>query len=206
MKTPYSSGSRAYLNRARELLKTESFESLFYAAFELRCGIEARMQEYLEVAEDISEKKKQGWQIAHLAKNIEKAFKVGDKIVQLAFEDKATAKGCAIYHTPVTSKLQKQGQQLGNYLHAMKVFRKADDPWWASFKSLLDETCEGLILATKGTLLGPLLLGPNGKTTKIHHELENDLLADELILGLGHGGGNFNLGIHYLDSLPEKGK
>jgi hypothetical protein len=206
MKTPYRCGSRAYLNRARELLKTESFESLFYAAFELRCGIEARMQECLEVAEDISEKKKKGWKIAHLGKNIQKAFKVGDKIVQLTFQDKTSTKRCTVYYTPVTVKLQKQGQQLGDYLHAIKKFRKADDPWWTSFKTLLEETCEGLTLATKGTLFGPLLLGPDGKTTKLYHEMEIDLLADEMILAISSDGENFYLNIQYLDSFPVNGK
>ncbi len=198
----YSSGSRDYLKRARQLLNTGDSESLFYAAFELRCGIEARMQQYLEIADEISEKKKQGWKIAELGKNLEKAFKVGDKIVQLTFEDTATGKQCRIYHTPVTTELRKQGQQLGNYLHAMKVYRKPDDPWWNSFKSLLNEACEKLAIATKGTLLGPPLLRPDERTFKTHEELEVDVLVDEAMREIICAKRNIKIGVKYFDRLP----
>lgn len=198
----YRSSSRDYLKRARHLLSRGDCESLFYAAFELRCGIEARMQEYLEIAEEISEKKKQGWKIAELGKNLEKAFKLGGKIVQLTFENVASGKQCRIYHTPVTAELRKQGQQRGNYLHATKVYRKPDDPWWVSFKTLLDETCEELAIATKGTLLVPPLLRPDGKTFKTHHELEVDSQADEVMREIGRTRENIFMEVEYLDKLP----
>ena len=47
----YKITSRDYLSRARICLDEGSNRFLFYAAFELRCGIEARMREYLEVWE-----------------------------------------------------------------------------------------------------------------------------------------------------------
>lgn len=163
------------------------------------------MQEYLEVAEDISEKRKQGWRIAELGKTLEGAFKLGDRIVQVDFEDTVSGRQWTIYHTPVSSKLQKQGKQLGNYLHAMKTYRKPDDPWWYSFKSLLGETCEGLAIATKGTLLGPPLFRPDGKTLDTHHELGIDPLADEAMTLIGRVGGDIRLGVKYLNNLPSEG-
>jgi len=199
--TDYQCGSRDYLKRARQLLDDGNLESLFYAALELRSGIEARLREYLEVAEDISEKRKQGWRIVKLGKDIEKAFKLGDKIVQLIFYADG-GKTASIYHTPVRLKLRKQAQQLGDYLHAMKKYRKQDDPWWKSFKSLLDETYNGLDFATKGTLLGPLVVRPDGKSVKIHHELKIDSLADEMMLGMGQSKNNIKMDLNYLEVLP----
>jgi hypothetical protein len=201
MNAEYRSASRDYLQRAQNLLRDDNAPSLFYAAFELRCGVEARMREYLEVAEDISEKRKQGWEVVKLGKDIERAFEVGDKIVQLIFHGAGNTEVC-IYHTPVSSKLQKQAKQLGDYMHALKVHRKPEDPWWKSFRLLLEETRRGLAIATTGTLLGPLLLGPDRKTTKMHHELEIDPLADELVLKIGKEKGNVKLQVRYLDALP----
>ncbi len=50
----YGTHSRGYLARARQRLDEGSFESLFYAAFELRCGIEARLQQYEEALVNIT--------------------------------------------------------------------------------------------------------------------------------------------------------
>ena len=198
----YGCGSRDYLRRSRELLDSGCSEALFHAAFELRCGIESRMQEYLEVAADFSKKRKQGWRIAELGKNIERAFKLADKIVQLTFHG-TEGKAVKIYHTPVQAQLRKQAQQLGDYLHAMKRYRGSEDPWWISFKCLLDETCEGLAVATRGTLLGPLLIGPDGKSTKINHELEIDAEADEMMIAFGREGNVINVTIAYLAHFPS---
>ena len=46
------------------------------------------MQQYLNAQDHISKKIKKGWQIAQLAKNIEKVFKSGDKVVKYALLDK----------------------------------------------------------------------------------------------------------------------
>ena len=51
----YRIHSRDYLQRARKRLDSGTPDALFHAAFELRCGIEARMQQYLEAQEHISE-------------------------------------------------------------------------------------------------------------------------------------------------------
>jgi hypothetical protein len=51
----YGIHSRSYLKRARQRLDEGYPESLFYAAFELRCGVESRMKEYLDAQDHISE-------------------------------------------------------------------------------------------------------------------------------------------------------
>jgi len=201
----YRCGSRDYLKRAERLIIDGKSDSLFYAAFELRCGVEARLREYLEVADEISEKRKQGWEIVKLGKDIEKAFKLGDKIFQLIIQ-KPDGGTFSIYHTPVSSKLQKQAKRLGDYLHAMKLHRKAEDSWWESFQTLLEETSKELMVTTKGTLLGPLLLQSDGKSTKVYYELNIDAVVDEQMSKMGPGTANFSMEVDYLDTLPDCNK
>jgi len=86
----YGIASRDYLKRAQKCLNRGDCESLFYAAFEIRCGVEARMQEYLEVQKHIAKKKRQGWQVVKLARNIEDAFRLGDKDAVLRIRDRKT--------------------------------------------------------------------------------------------------------------------
>ncbi len=163
----YGVSSRDYLSRAKQRLCESKLESLFYAAFELRCGIESRMKEYLDAQEFVSEKKKKGWKIAKLGKNIEKIFRTGDKIAEITIMDKNT--GSIIdkfYYTPVNLKLKEMGEKLGNILHSMKKFRKEDDKWWFKTKKLLNDIYRELEKANSGTLLGvPLcILRPHPDT------------------------------------------
>src|SRR5436190_2225371 len=63
MTTSYGIDSVDYLRRARARLDEGTCEGLFYAAFELRSGTEARLQEYLDAREDVAKHKKKGWKI-----------------------------------------------------------------------------------------------------------------------------------------------
>jgi len=172
MEGSYGISSRDYLERARKCLDNGQVAPLFYAAFELRCGIEARMAEYLEVQEHISKKKRQGWQIAKLARNIEDAFRLGDKQAILKVRDKQTKE--IIYefvYTPVTSSLRKKGEQLGDILHSAKKYHSVENAYWSKLRQKLEETYTELQVATSGKLLGPLLMHPKKKTMDMKVEL-----------------------------------
>jgi len=54
----YNVDSKNYLKRARSQLDSQSYEGLFYAALELRYGIEARIKEFLESHTHIPNKRK----------------------------------------------------------------------------------------------------------------------------------------------------
>lgn len=60
----YTVTAACYLDRARAELASDDPARLFYAAFELRAGIEARLKEYLEHALDVPKKQKREWAIA----------------------------------------------------------------------------------------------------------------------------------------------
>ncbi len=198
----YDCSSRDYLERASALLNEPSHAQLFYAALELRCGIESRMQEYLEVWDHISKKKKKGWRIAEMGRNVEEAFRLGDKTVRWAIHDRVThAPIACLYHTPVTAQLRKCGEELGNYLHVMKRHKEPKDPWWSRFSDLLKRTASLLQVANTGTLLGPPLRHSGTSRTDMNVEIPPGTDAQailDLIVGR-----QLTVDVKYLSNLPR---
>jgi hypothetical protein len=157
--SPYGTRAKDYLARAEQRLAEHAPEGLFYAALELRCGIERRMKQYLDAQTHISKARKSGWEIAKLAKGIEEAFRTGDQIVEFTVMAGPGGEVLARFlYTPVTGRLQKLGQQLGNYLHATAGLSEPSEAWWSEFRSKLDEAVHLLRMATTGELLGAPLL------------------------------------------------
>jgi hypothetical protein len=168
----YGISSRDYLARAKRCLINNGLDSLFYAAFEVRCGIEARMQEYLEVQAHVSKKKRQGWQVAKLARNIENVFRLGEKEAVLRVRDRQTKEVLfEARYTPVKMSLRKKAEMLGNVLHAAKMCHAPDSPYWKKFRADLEAAVFELEYANSGRLLGPLLLHPNKKRVDMKLEL-----------------------------------
>ncbi|MET0012041.1 MAG: hypothetical protein ABW088_00170 [Sedimenticola sp.] len=168
----YGIESRDYLKRAKEQLKKDTNESLFYAALELRSGIEARMLEYLEVQKHVSKKKRTGWQVAKLARNIEDAFRLGDKDAVLRMRDPDSHEVVfEVRYTPVKRSLREKAEILGNYLHSAKRYYPDDHEYWLKFRELLSEGISELEHANSGRLLGPLLMHPNKKHVDMKLEL-----------------------------------
>ena len=174
----YSISSRSYLERAKALLGKEDTPSLFYAAFELRCGIEARMSEYLEVQQHISAKKKLGWQVAKLAKNIEDAFRIGEKKAILVVLDSSGKETLVTaQYTPLRKAGQKIAQQLGDYMHKAKCNYPEDHEYWNRFRSILEQGVTELEFATTGILLGPpIMKSKTGDAFMYLEDNEQDLL------------------------------
>lgn len=167
----YGISARDYLERARLRLDENTSEALFYAAFELRCGVEARMLEYLEVQQHISKKKRQGWQVAKLARNIEDAFRIGDKSAVLKIIDRNDeSERFEARYTPVRSGLRKDVEKLGNYLHSAKKYHEDNSKHWSDFRIILESVASELAFSTSGSLLGPVLK----KGNKLEIKLEFD--------------------------------
>ncbi|GEM_PF-709954 len=170
----YQISSRDYLARARTRLSDNTQEALFYAALELRCGIEARYQEYLGAWDHIAEKKKSGWKIANLAKDVEGAFKTGNKIAEIRIYDKNIVNEALLifYFTPVTSDLKRGVERrLNDCLHTMKRLRKSEDTFWKKLRKDLEKIAGQLELANRGTLLGPPLMRADGKKIDMNCEI-----------------------------------
>jgi len=200
----YRIHSRDYMRRARICLDEDNPQSMFYAAFELRCGIEARMQQYLEAQNHISSKMKRGWQIAQLGKNIEKTFRTGDKIIEFAIHDRdAKILLDVLYYTPVNSKLKKMGERLGNYLHVMKEHHDEDDRWWATSRRFLEDVYVELQKANVGTLLGVPLINRRTKSVDMSIEPAEGEDSETLLRRIGVPGTQIMVRVSYLDELPS---
>jgi hypothetical protein len=171
----YKITSRDYLRRAKECLNREDERYLFYAAFEIRCGVEARMNEYLEAQEHVSKKKKQGWHVATLARNIERAFRTGERAAVVKIVNRETGKlEFDIKYTPVKASLRKKVEKLGNYMHSAKKYYEPGHGYWKKFRRELEDAAIELEWATSGRLLGPLLKRRNSSEIKMMMELPTE--------------------------------
>jgi hypothetical protein len=158
----YPVTSRAYLSRALQRLESSRLEDLYYAAFELRCGVEARLQEYLDPHEFIPVKKRRDWHSGNLHMTATKAFQTGDAVQRACVYDSNDAHIVTLYYVPVTTRLKTISEMLGAHLHSAKKYRCESDDYWVTFRALLDEGSKLLADATAGTLLGPIMI--NEKT------------------------------------------
>lgn len=200
---PYGISSRDYLLRARHRLDDNTKESLFYAAFELRAAVEARLEEYLEAQDHVSASKKKGWQVAKLAKNLESAFKGGNRIVEITVTNRVTEEAIGVfYYTPVDKALQKKIQRLGDLLHSAKRPRPDNDPWWQETRAFLEDVYADARRATRGTLLGPPLLRKSGRQIRMTTEVLPGNDPNERIERVMASGGRTTMKVAYLDTLP----
>jgi len=200
----YSISSKAYLKRARKQLDENTKEGLFYAAFELRCGIESRLLQYWEANKHIHQMRKAGWEIPKIARDLEKAFIRRDKIARIDVLDSAgTELRTSLYFTPVTKDLEALGGKIGNLIHCPKLFRTSDDPWWGQTREFLEQVYAGLEKANKGTLLGVPVL--ERKTNRVHMEMETKPgeNIEDLQRKLGELGERILIEVNYLDDLLE---
>jgi hypothetical protein len=198
----YLTTSRAYLTRAMECLRSARNEDLFYAAFELRCGVEARLQEYLEASQLTKKRIKQGWSIPQLTKaganaflhlpNIQRIEVTNDRERQFVF-----------YYTPVSESLRKEAAHLGNYMHALQKNPNAEG-WFAKFKRELETVAADLLVATTGTLLGPVLMKPGSPQVQMLTEIIDGRDPQEFAQQVGTPGSSTLLNVSYIDELPAR--
>jgi len=191
-----------YLARAKTALAKDDREYYFYAALEIRTGIESRMKDYLQVATNISKASKKGWEIAKLAKEIESAFRTGKKISQLLFVEPGTNRILAeFYYSPVSARAQKIAQQLGDYLHSGIRKHVDSSDWWSDFKTLLENGIAELEDSTLGNLMGaPMYKYATGEFKLIIEPMTDD--SKKFLNDLSCGKIVAEIHMHYLDSMP----
>lgn len=180
--TAYRTGSRDYLTRARALRTAGESASLLYAALELRCGIEARLHEYLKGASKVATVKRDLWQIRLLGRAVEEVFDTYSKAVAVTFEHPETKAKFVIEYTPVTPRLKKIGEILGDFLHYTPESRLASPEFLKRFEATVDEGIEGLIFATRGILLGPPS-GADSEKKQIRFMFEDGAMPEFLKIG-----------------------
>jgi hypothetical protein len=204
MRISYGTDSIAYLCRARARLNEGTQEALLYAAYELRCGTEARLQEYLDARKDIARKKKKGWQIIDSARELDRAIRLGDRIAEAAILDAHGVTVFAAFYTPVSARLRETaGARLHTLLHAMKASFVDEDRWWSDTRTFLEQIYSDLELANKGTLLGPMMRAPDGKTVDMMLSIRYDSPNFNKVSQFAQVGVVATIRVAYHDSLPE---
>lgn len=112
----YYCGSDSYLERAQRCLEKEDPSYLFYAAYELRCFVESRQQEYLEAQKKYRKSLPARWKIGRQSAELRKIFRLEQvqKITNTfpdGFEFVST-------YVPVSTTLRKSAERLGELLHS----------------------------------------------------------------------------------------
>lgn len=159
---------------------------------------------YLEAQTHISRKLREGWRIPEMAKGLRQAFDIGDKFLLVRLLDSATNEELTFFvYTPVTSKTQKLGAQLGEYLHAPQG--KRDEAWWKRVKATVIAADAGLENATLGSLLGVPLVHPghNGFSIRAESWEPNDR-RPEILDELQRAKRPFKLDVRYFDELVRR--
>jgi len=205
MPSVYETDVYAYLVRARQQLDTRSDKRLFYAAFELRCAVESRLQQYLNAREDIAKRKKKGWRIAASEMELSKVFKDGRTIVevQLTVADIGELR---LFYTPVRKVLVSSAERLGDLLHHRKADLDEADAWWKITRDFLEDTFAELEFASAGTLVAPPMM--SGDKRQVHVQSffhrsnpQNDMFDRFVALPRGT---YMNSRVHLHSSLPER--
>lgn len=198
----YDASSREYLARARKRMQEGTGESMIYAALELRAGIEARYHEYLDVWAHISDNVKKGWQLAMLGKAAQKAFKIGDKVVEVTIaDDNVENVSAVIYHTPISKALHRRAEKLGDFLHAVRNSAHHNEQWWTKLRSEVSYCANALTVANMGILLGPPL--KRGKQINANIEIPPGFDATEFKRIVTGNDEHVMMSFAYLDSLPD---
>jgi hypothetical protein len=191
--------SWCHVERARAELDSALPSRLFYAALELRLGIEARMREYLEMAPGTKSLERGNWKIAHLGGELDRVFS-GDRAARLTFRSVDLDRPVVLVYSPVSRALRKAAERLGDYLHAQKEPPSQD--WLDSFRSFLEDTYAKLRLANAGTLMGPPLREKASGQMRLTMQLTPELSAE--IMQAFKPGSNQTIEVRYLDELTAE--
>lgn len=169
----FHTGARAFLGRAREQMaafriNNDETQRLFYAALELRFGIEARLSEYLETAmknlgRDASEVN--DYVATKLLRKLTQIEPNYEQAGGLRITNEQSGHQTVLEFTPVTRELAKLHGKLGELLH-YKFF--LNNKHWqlkkpmgghphrsiGDFADLVEDGITQLAEATRGSLLG----------------------------------------------------
>lgn len=128
---------------------------------------------------------------------------MGNKVVRWCIYDNKTNQPSIIfYYTPVTIKLKKMGEKLGNYLHAIKSYKDTDQ-FWLRFRNELEEIFEKLVMANTGTLLGPPLMKKGTGQVEMNSEILDGVESNNVQNHIKITGENVTINVSYLIELPK---
>ena len=151
----YGFAPEDYLIRARDRIKENSPEGLFYAALELRSYLEARQHEYLSAQKEYAKSFPKLWETTKQWKALKKVYANDIQHLQMVFDGGWTLDA---FHTPVTQAHKVSAERLSEYLHARTDHIPPRDPWWEKLRADVEGVYRLSWLCHQGNLLSPALL------------------------------------------------
>ncbi|WP_022673636.1 hypothetical protein [Novosphingopyxis baekryungensis] len=203
MRDDYKVTDRAYLARCRGWIIEGRKAGLFYAAFELKCFLEAKLGEYLENWEGRPLKKVQVHRIKDNVKSLAKQNTMPD-IVRMVFTNEIGLSE-TYFHTPVPVPLIDYATKtLDGLRHAQTRYRKPDDIWWQETRNALIENYRRAWFASRGTAPVPPLWRPeDGRGEMPFTFLFPDDEPPSQLFEDSKPGDSYNVEISYLDEPPR---
>ena len=165
---PHDASPEAFASRIRDHLLAGGEDSLLYAALELRCAVESRMQAYLAPLDHVARSQKEDYSMPKLAKTTENTFKIGEQMAIYTFAFDDGTPDLVLRYIPISQRLRSIVARLGNVLHfpGEKNLENAD--WWRTLRSELTEGLAWFKLAAGGDLLGAPLMRRGSKQGKLY--------------------------------------
>ena len=148
----YSTHTQDFAKRARDLLATEQSDKLLYAALEVRLGVEARLQSYVQANDQVSSAIKRGWQIPKLFKGLEKTFSNSSQVVEFVVSA-ADVDPVKMHFIPVSDQLRNLAERFGNALH-LTASSHSSPTWWQELRTSVEQATRDLEICSGATLLG----------------------------------------------------
>jgi len=158
----YKVRSRDYLSRAKEERNANETARLFYSAFELRAGVEARLHEYRDATRN--KRRDNTWQVRTLKREIENIVEKRELPVTITIHDSETGKHYPFRYVPVSDELKSIAERLGEYLHCIPSLKVEYAGFEVELQGLVDKGIALLSEAISGELLAPLMFKRNSLT------------------------------------------
>ena len=156
----YAVRASDYLVRAQQERRADPAR-LFYAALELRCGVEARLHEYRDAIR--KRRRDNTWQVRLLKRDVESVVDKFEKPVTIYFHVPEIGGRVPLRYVPISDELKSIVEHLGDYLHCVAAAKLQQSGFWVEFTILIDRGIALLWAAVSGDLLAPPMWQNKGR-------------------------------------------
>jgi hypothetical protein len=205
-KTEYYVEASDYLERAKRRLGEGTHEALLYAAYEVRCAVEARQNRYLNAQKQYALSLPKAWRIGDQGAELERIF-ASDRIQQITWH-LSSGDRVVVQHVPVDKELREKVAKLNDLLHAQVRRRKFYDRWWKQARERVVDVYQRTWICCRGGLLSPVFHERSAKGT-IQGTAVMELPAadaDLLEASARSDRPEFNMQVEYLAQAPADWK
>ncbi|MEM1160183.1 MAG: hypothetical protein AAGJ28_04565 [Pseudomonadota bacterium] len=177
MSKEYPVNPTAHLERAVQCLQKNTAPHLFYAAFEIRCCVELRQNEYLEAQEEYRSSLPKRFRIGQQAKELAKIYSESRiQKITMQFNDGFSIEFC---YVPVSNSLKANTERLGSLLHSQHTELSTNR--LAQIRSHLRKMIQAVEECLSGNCLSPSLIdGRSGQPVSTVKALIDPALVEDV--------------------------